>query len=352
MKAVISGVTGQDGSYLAEFLLEKGYEVIGFSRRVSVDTSERIKHLLDHPNFTFQEGDVSDCSYICNLLIKEKPDNFYNLAAQSHVATSFKQPMITTDINYLGVLNILNGIRDFSPETKIYQASTSEMFGSSFLSVGDQKFQNEVTPFSPQSPYAIAKLAAHHAIRLYRDSYGLFASAGILYNHESSRRGDKFVTKKITKWAKEFKKWKRSLVNQFCDYDYDEDYIYRINPESHDVIDKFPKLRLGNLDAYRDWGYAKEYVEAMVLMLEADTADDFVVATGETKTVREFLDEVFFYCFGSKEWNNFVVIDPEFYRPAEVDFLKGDSRKIKDKLGWEATTDFKQLVKVMINEDL
>lgn len=729
MKAVISGVTGQDGSYLAELLLEKGCTVIGFSRRVSVDTSERIRHILDHPNFTFEEGDICDYAYICNLLIKEKPDHFYNLAAQSHVATSFKQPIITTDINYLGVLNILNAIKDFSPETKLYQASTSEMFGSSYSIVNDSKVQDEKTDFRPQSPYAIAKLAAHHAIRLYRESYGLFACSGILFNHEcissfvpilyknkeeinidcvsdffekyvtgnsskvnddlkiwdqsgwvdikyassfkhdikndnkglrfvnsrnsvysvtndhvcileddtekpskelkvgdkvklteypenkelydidieicemlgmlvgdghisnkhgqftnkdnkvrkrfeylwekhcgdssyypsksgftgeevgrldlrsvktikdydlysnlvdvfghrykkipkqilntsvdgmeaflvgynlcdglksnpcrytfknfktnspvlaagllflvskvtgqkynitieesckhgkqqfyysinllsnnksptekykkikplldqgvpqrkihritgvsrsfikkvkngyipntthhlekcsneikkiidianydgwffdletssgtfaagvgqavihnSPRRGDKFVTKKIIKWIKAFKEWKTSPINQFSDIRFDKDYIISEN-------ERFPKLRLGNLDAIRDWGYAKDYVQAMHLMLDADTPDDFVVATGVANTVRDFLNDAFLYC-GIQDWTNFVIIDPEFYRPAEVDFLKGDSTKIREKLNWSPKVDLKQLIEVMFDEEL
>jgi len=355
MKAVISGVTGQDGSYLAELLLDKGFTVIGFSRRVSVDTSERIKHLIENPKFIFEEGDVCDYSYICKLLIKEKPDHFYNLAAQSHVGTSFSQPIVTTDINYGGVLNILNAIKDFSPKTKLYQASTSEMFGSAYSTKGDKKFQDENTIFSPQSPYAIAKLAAHHSVRLYRENYGLFACSGILFNHESPRRGDKFVTKKITNWLREFRVWKNTIDSQRVDASSDPDYILKRSSESLKgdgrITSRFPKLRLGNLDASRDWGYANDYVRAMHLMLETDTPDDYIVSTGETYTVRDFLDAAFFYCSVSN-WENFVVIDPKFYRPAEVDYLRGDSSKIREKLNWHPEVDFNKLIKLMIDEKI
>jgi GDPmannose 4,6-dehydratase len=351
MKAIISGVSGQDGSYLAELLLDKGFTVIGFSRRVSVDTSERIKHLFENPKFIFEEGDICDHSYICKLLIKEKPDHFYNLAAQSHVGTSFSQPIITTDINYGGVLNVLNAIKDFSPKTRLYQASTSEMFGSSYCTKGDDKIQDENTLFLPQSPYAIAKLAAHHSVRLFRENYGLFACSGILFNHESPRRGDKFVTKKITNWLREFRTWRTSRGNEFLDLNTNDDNNIISMTEEGIPIERFPKLRLGNLDASRDWGYANDYVQAMHMMLEADKPDDFVVATGETYTVRDFLDAAFFYC-SIEDWTNFVVIDPKFYRPAEVDYLKGDSSKIRNNLGWNPKIGFQQLVKMMIDEKI
>ena len=345
--AVVSGITGQDGSYLAELLLEKGYFVIGFSRRVSVDTSERIRHLLTNPNFQFEEGDVCDPLYITSLLGKYRVKEFYNLAAQSHVHTSFTQPVVTTQIDYLGPLNILNCIKEISPETKFYQASTSEMFGSCYdekLKIeGGTKYQDENTEMKPQSPYAIAKLAAHHAVRLYRESYNLFTCSGILFNHESPRRGEKFVTRKITKWIGEYVKWQNKPNVDRIIVDEDKDYILSTD-------DKFPKLRLGNLDAYRDWGHAKDYVRGMFMMMQHDTPDDYVLSTEESHTIREFLDEAFFYV-GIENWENNVVVDPKFYRPAEVDYLLGVSDKARKTLGWKPKYSFNQLVYEMCDHD-
>lgn len=356
--AVISGVTGQDGSYLAELLLSKGYFVIGFSRRVSVDTSERIKHLLTNTNFQFEEGDICDPLYITELLTKYRVEEFYNLAAQSHVHTSFSQPVVTTEIDYLGPLNILNCIKSLSPQTRFYQASTSEMFGDEYdvyegieITIGDEnincpiKYQDERTPFSPQSPYAIAKLAAHHACRLYRESYGLFTCSGILFNHESPRRGEKFVTRKITKWIGEFVNF--SEGRNLGELIPDDDFI--INKSNSF---KFPKLRLGNLEAFRDWGHAKDYVRAMWMMMQNDKPDDYVVATGESHTIREFLDEAFFAMNYDGDWEDLVVIDPKFYRPSEVDYLNGVYDKIETTLGWEPEYAFEDLVAEMVEADL
>jgi GDPmannose 4,6-dehydratase len=356
--AAISGVTGQDGSYLAELLLSKGYFVIGFSRRVSVDTSERIKHLLTNTNFQFEEGDICDPLYITELLTKYRVEEFYNLAAQSHVHTSFSQPVVTTEIDYLGPLNILNCIKSLSPQTRFYQASTSEMFGDEYdvyegieITIGDEnincpvKYQDERTPFSPQSPYAIAKLAAHHAVRLYRESYGLFTCSGILFNHESPRRGEKFVTRKITKWIGDYVKWQNKPNVDKIIVDEDKDYILSTD-------EKFPKLRLGNLDAYRDWGHAKDYVRAMWMMMQNDKPDDYVVATGESHTIREFLDEAFFAMNYDGDWEDLVVIDPKFYRPAEVDYLNGVYDKIETTLDWKPEYAFEDLVAEMVEEDL
>jgi GDPmannose 4,6-dehydratase len=356
--AAISGVTGQDGSYLAELLLSKGYFVIGFSRRVSVDTSERIKHLLTNTNFQFEEGDICDPLYITELLTKYRVEEFYNLAAQSHVHTSFSQPVVTTEIDYLGPLNILNCIKSLSPQTRFYQASTSEMFGDEYdvyegieITIGDEnincpvKYQDERTPFSPQSPYAIAKLAAHHAVRLYRESYGLFTCSGILFNHESPRRGEKFVTRKITKWIGDYVKWQNKPNVDKIIVDEDKDYILSTD-------EKFPKLRLGNLDACRDWGHAKDYVRAMWMMMQNDKPDDYVVATGESHTIREFLDEAFFAMNYDGDWEDLVVIDPKFYRPAEVDYLNGVYDKIETTLDWKPEYAFEDLVAEMVEEDL
>jgi GDPmannose 4,6-dehydratase len=369
--AVVSGVTGQTGSYLAEILLDKGYFVIGFSRRVSVDTSERIKHLLCKPNFLFEEGDICDPFYITQLLSRYRVAEFYNLAAQSHVGTSFKQPVVTSDINYGGVLNILNCIESGSPDTKFYQASTSELFGSNYdvASVAGSseisksvnytegsdvllKYQDENTALKPQSPYAIAKLAGHHTVRLYRESYGIFACAGILFNHESPRRGEKFVTRKITKWIGEFVRWqKQKQINPDqligCDM---ADEVYIGGRTSREQGFQFPKLRLGNLDAYRDWGHAKDYAMAMWMMLQHNKADDYVVSTEETHSIREFLNEAFGH-IGIWDWSDYVVIDPEFFRPAEVDYLCGKSTKARTVLGWKPEYSFKSLVKEMVEAE-
>ncbi len=329
MKAIIFGITGQDGSYLAELLLEKGYEVVGITRRVSVPTLIRVTHIL--PKIKIIEGDITDAFSVSNVIKEEEPDEIYNLAAQSHVGTSFKQPSLTWDVTAGGVLNILEAIRysGRKNDIKFYQASSSEMFGKNYnLREGFAemiKYQDEKTPFMPQSPYAIAKLAAHHLVRNYRDSYGIFACSGILFNHESERRGEKFVTRKITKWIGEF-------VASGMDKD-------------------FPALRLGNLDAKRDWGHAEDYVRGMWEMVQHETPNDYVVATGETHSVREFLDIAFRH-IGIDDWDDFVVIDPEFYRPAEVDYLLGIPAKAKRVLGWEPEISFQQLVERMVDSDV
>ncbi len=345
-KAIIFGITGQDGSYLAELLLEQGYEVVGVTRRVSVDTLQRVSHIL--PQIKIVEGDITDAFNVSNIVNEYKPEEIYNLAAQSHVATSFTQPSLTWDVTAGGCLNILEAIRysGRQDEIKFYQASSSEMFGKNFTESDDpelcckptagdvcvgiekivHKYQNEETPFAPQSPYAIAKLAAHHLVRNYRDSYGIFACSGILFNHESERRGEKFVTRKITKWIGEF------LLHREQGLD-------------------FPQLRLGNLDAYRDWGHAEDYVRAMWLMLQSESPDDYVVATGKTHSVRDFLDAAFGY-IGISDWGEYVVVDPEFYRPAEVDYLLGSPEKAKLQLNWSPSVPFTGLVHRMVEKDI
>ena len=336
MKAIITGITGQDGSHLADLLLDKGYEVVGITRRTSTDNTGRIKHLLDNENFHLESGDVTDVSSIVRILKKHNDSmqtEFYNLGAQSHVAESFKQPGSTWDITGKGVLNILQSIVDLDMKhIRFYQASSSEMFGASCDTDADpsqkigtmKRYQDENTKFLPQSPYAIAKCAAHYMTRLFREGYGLHASAGILFNHEGPRRGETFVTRKITKWIGDFVKSGRS--------------------------DDFPQLRLGNLDAYRDWGYAGDYVEAMWTMLQEKEPDDYVICTGETHTIREFLDVAFEH-IDIKDWTQYVVVDPEFYRPAEVDYLRGRNKKSKEKLGWKPKHSFEDLVKLMVDHD-
>ena len=319
-KALITGIMGQDGSYLAELLLEKGYEVHGIIRRSSSFNTGRIEHLYQdfHVNDArvfLHYGDLADGSALSRLLEKIQPDEIYNLAAQSHVRVSFDIPEYTADVVALGTIRILDAIKETEIKTKFYQASTSELYGKVV-----ETPQTEKTPFYPRSPYACAKLYSYWITINYRESYDMYACNGILFNHESPRRGETFVTKKITH------------------------AIARILKKEQD------KLYLGNLDAKRDWGYAKDYVEAMWLMLQQDKAEDYVIATGETHSVREFLDEAFGLV--GLDWKKYVEIDPRYYRPAEVDLLLGNPAKAKEKLGWKPKTTFKELVKIMLEYDL
>ena len=325
--AIIFGVTGQDGSYLTDLLLSKDYRVVGVARRSSVDTTERLSQSIKNTDFTIVEGDITDAFCVSDIINKFEPDEVYNLAAQSHVGTSFKQPTLTWDVTAGGCLNILEAIRvsPRSNEIKFYQASSSEMFGKNFTSTSYGKYQDEDTAFMPQSPYAIAKLAAHHLVRNYRDSYGIHASSGILFNHESERRGENFVTRKITKW-----------IGRFIASGRDED---------------FPKLGLGNLKARRDWGHAKDYVRGMWLMLQQEEPDDYVIATGETHSVEEFLEYAFEHA-GLGNWDEYVYIDPKFFRPAEVDYLLGNPSKATAKLGWEPEIKFEELAQKMVEADI
>jgi len=318
-RALITGITGQDGSYLAELLLAKGYEVYGIIRRSSSFNTGRIDHLIkdshDNPKLRLMYGDMLDSSVLSNILRTVRPDEIYNLAAQSHVRVSFDIPEYTSDSVALGTLRLLEAIRQENMEITFYQASSSEMYGKVL-----QVPQNEQTQFNPRSPYACAKVFAHNITKTYREAYNMFACTGILFNHESPRRGETFVTKKITKAVARIKLGKQQ-------------YLY-----------------LGNLGAKRDWGYAPEYVEAMWKMLQQSEPDDFVIATGETHSVQEFVEEA----FGLVElnWKDHIRIDPNYYRPAEVDILLGDCSKAKQKLGWEPKTKFKQLVKIMLEADL
>ena len=347
MKAIIFGITGQDGSHLAELLLSKGYQVVGVSRRVSIDNTQRLRHLTNEDGFELVSGDITDAHSVMNVLKRNgKVEEVYNLAAQSHVAVSFNQPGLTWDITGKGCLNILQSLVDLGmTDTRFYQASSSEMFGKNYdVSRNSEKFQSEETKFLPQSPYAIAKCAAHYMTRLFREGYGIHASAGILFNHEGPRRGETFVTRKITKWIGEFVNF--SEGRNLGELIPDDDLI--INKSSSF---KFPKLRLGNLEAFRDWGYAGDYVEAMWMMLQKDSPDDYVICTGKTHTIREFLDVAFSHV-GINDWSDYVVQDPEFYRPAEVDYLRGDNSKAKEKLGWEPKHSFQDLVKLMVDSDV
>lgn len=336
-KALITGITGQDGSYLAELLLEKGYEVHGIIRRASSFNTERIDHLYKDPHINnvkmfLHYGDLSDSSSISRLIEKIQPDEIYNLAAQSHVKVSFDNPEYTADVTALGTVRILDAIKDAKIKTKFYQASTSELFG-----LVQETPQKETTPFYPRSPYGCAKMYSYWIVVNYRESYGMYACNGILFNHESPRRGETFVTRKIT----------RGLARILAGKD---DCLY-----------------LGNLDSKRDWGYAKDYVEGMWMMLQQKKPDDFVLATGETHSVREFIEEACKIASIDLMWKGkkekevgidkktkkaIIKIDPRYYRPAEVDLLLGDPSKARKLLKWKPKTKFKELVKIMMEADL
>lgn len=321
-RAFITGITGQDGSYLTELLLQKGYEVHGLMRRTSTFNAARIDHLLEETGASADRliihyGDLTDPARLTNLMLEVQPDEIYNLGAQSHVFHSFEEPEMTSDVTGLGALRLLEAVRNagLTQDARFYQASSSEMFGK--VSVMPQK---ENTPFHPRSPYGVAKVMAYWATVNSRETQGMFACNGILFNHESPRRGETFVTRKITLG------------------------LARI------VSKKQAMLSLGNMDAKRDWGYAKDYVEAMWLMLQQPKPDDFVVATGETHTVREFVEEAFSYM--GLDWKKYVVTDPRHLRPAEVDMLIGDATKARQQLGWRPRVDFRGLVRLMVNADL
>lgn len=311
--ALITGITGQDGSYLAEFLLQKGYRVIGMARRTSTLNFHRLTHIQDQIELV--PGDLGDQVSLIHLLEEYKPEEIYNLAAQSFVQTSWNQPVFTGDITGLGVTRVLDAIRFVNAKIRFYQASSSEMFGKVV-----EVPQSEATPFYPRSPYGVAKVYGHWITVNYRESYDLHATSGILFNHESPRRGLEFVTRKITHHVARIK---LGLANE---------------------------VRLGNLDSQRDWGYAGDYVRAMWLMLQQDNPEDYVVATGETHSVQEFLEEAFGYV--NLDWHDYVVQDPRYMRPAEVDLLVGDATKANKKLGWRPTVSFQELVRMMIDADL
>jgi len=312
-KALITGITGQDGSYLAEFLLEKGYKVYGMVRRASTENFERINHIRD--KIQLEQADLLDQLSIIELIKKTKPDEIYNLAAQSFVPTSWNQPVLTGEFNALGVTKILEGIRLVNPKIKFYQASSSEMFGKV-----REVPQNEKTPFYPRSPYGVAKVYGHFVTVNYRESYGIFACSGILFNHESPRRGKEFVSRKITDGVAQIK------------------------------IGLSKKLYLGNLEAKRDWGYAGDYVKAMWRMLQKDKAEDFVIATGVNHSVKDLVKIAFQHV--GLDWKKYVKVDSKLVRPAEVDILLGDPSYARKKLGWKPEVKFENLIKMMVNADL
>ncbi len=314
--ALITGINGQDGSYMADFLLDKGYKVYGMERRASVKIRENTKHLESNPNFEFIIGDLSDQNSLLRCLKTTHATEVYNFAAQSFVGESWNTPEQTSDITGLGVLRMLEAIREYGEPVKFYQASSSEIFGRMV-----ENPAKESTPFYPRSPYGVAKLYGHWITKNYRESYQMFNVSGILFNHESERRGIEFVTRKITNG------------------------VARISLGLQDVIE------LGNIDASRDWGYAPDYVEAAWMMLQQDKPDDYVIATGVTQTIRHFLD-VAFNTVGISDWNKYVIVNPKFFRPAEVEVLCGDATKAKEVLGWQPKTSFETWVKRMVDSDI
>ncbi|HOZ03216.1 MAG TPA: GDP-mannose 4,6-dehydratase [Candidatus Woesebacteria bacterium] len=315
-KAFITGITGQDGSYLAELLLEKGYQVYGLTRRTSTQNFARIEHLIENPNLKLISGDLIDQHSITHALKEIQPDEVYNLAAQSFVQASFEQPVLTGEFTALGVVRVLEAVKLACPQARFYQASSSEMFGKV-----RETPQNEDTPFYPRSPYGVAKVYGHWITVNYRESFNLFAVSGILFNHESPRRGLEFVTRKIT------------------------------NAVARIKLGKQTHIELGNLDAKRDWGYAKDYVEAMWLMLQQPKPEDYVIATGETHSVKDFL-ELACQVAGLGDWQQYYHHNPAFDRPAEVDLLIGDASKAKKQLSWQPTVNFPQLVEIMVKAEL
>jgi GDPmannose 4,6-dehydratase len=332
-QAFITGISGQDGSYLAEFLLGKNYEVHGILRRSSVFTTQRIDHLFDHPNFHTYHGDLTDSSNLHKLISRIEPDEIYNLGAQSHVAVSFEVPEYTGEVDALGAIRLLDAIRDTKVATRLYQASTSELFGGLPATAP----QSETTPFYPKSPYGAAKLYAHWLTVNYREAYQLYACNGILFNHESPRRGATFVTKKITQAVANIRKGRQKFV------------------------------RLGNLDVSRDWGHAKDYVEAMWLMLQQSRPNDYVIATGKTTTVRRFVELAFKEIEVDVVWRGagpdevgldratgevMIMVDPIYFRPAEVELLQGDASRARKELGWHPKTSLEELVRIMVAYDL
>ena len=311
-KAFITGITGQDGSYLAEILLEKGYDVYGMIRRSSSFNTARIDHIFGDIELVF--GDLTDGSVLNQLMRTIRPDEVYNLGAQSHVRVSFDVPEYTADTDAMGTLRLLDAIREEGVECRFYQASSSEMFGQAA-----EIPQRETTPFHPRSPYGVAKVFSYWITRNYREAYGMYAVNGILFNHESPRRGPTFVTRKITRAVGAILRGEQS------------------------------ELRMGNLDARRDWGFARDYMEGAWQMLQGDEPDDYVLATGETHSVEEFLEEAFTYA--GLDWHDYVTIDPRYFRPSEVDILIGDYSKAKEQLGWEPTVRFQELVRMMVDAD-
>lgn len=340
-KAVISGIKGQDASYLAELLLSKGYAVIGIERRCSAPDYSNIKHLVEHPNLTIECGDITDFGSIARIVKQYEPDEFYNLCAQSFVGSSWDEPISTCQIDFVGVCNCLEAVRLFAPKCKFFQASTSEVFGDVVTDV-----QNEESPARPRSIYGAAKLGAESLVKVYRESYNMTACFARSFNHESERRGKQFVTRKITDYiGRTFNIVEKYAIDNKLTHSTNQ--VYKICLENGLI----KPLHLGNLGAKRDWSHAEDVVKAMYLILQSEKPDNYIIASGKTRTIKEFLNKAF-SVINIENWKPYIFVDPKFYRPAEVNLLCGDYSKIKEELGWEPTIKFDELVDRMVKHDI
>lgn len=356
--AIVTGAPGQDAFYLTSLLLELGYHVICTYRYSSSPLQERLKDYPDsvgNADLEYRCLDISDPSGVSSIIAEVEPDEVYNLAAASHVGESFKNPYSVFDVNTIGVLNWLNAIVNIYPSARFYQASTSELFGSNYTFLNNKKFQDENTPLSPNSPYGVSKLAAHNLVRIYRDSYNIYACAGVLMNHESPHRGEQFVTRKITKWLGEFVKWtrdSRSIVPEEndCRVTTDDSHDIHLVDEFNNPVSKFPKLRLGNVRAVRDWSHARDMVRGMHLMLQQEKPQDFVLCSGKSHSILDFM-QVAFNEIGVKDCSEYWIVDPKFYRPCEVEYLQGKNTKARSILEWRPEISFEELVKEMVDHD-
>lgn len=349
--ACITGVLGQDGANLAKLLLDKDYKVIGLHRRYSTPNYWRLEELgiLNHPNLVLKEGDICDNHFMTQLIMRYKFDEFYNTAAMSHVGSSFECPDYTMEVDGNAVVGMLEAIRQYSIHTKFYQCSTSELWGNNFTLKDSRKVQNEDTPFSPTSPYSVAKMAAHYSVKLYREAYSIFAVAGILHNHDGPLRGDNFLTRKVAKWVAGYSKWRDKYPIGYFVFDKNE--IYIAGRTSREQGLQYEKLKLGNLDSVRDIGNSEDYVEAMWLMLQQSTPKDYVIGTGVPTTMREFVSMAF-KVVGIDDWENYVEFDKSLLRPSEVNFLCADASNANRELGWKPKTTVQELAKIMVEADI
>lgn len=354
--ACVSGVLGQDGAFLTKLLLEKDYKVIGLHRRYSTPNYWRLEELdiLNHPSLSLKEGDICDNHFMTQLITRFKFDEFYNTAAMSHVGSSFECPDYTMEVDGNAVIGMLEAIRQYSPHTKFYQCSTSELWGNNYTEIDGRKVQNENTSFCPTSPYSVAKMAAHYAVRLYREAYGIFAVAGILHNHDGPLRGSNFLTRKVTLWIANFIKFKNNTEQGYnLDFNINPGYITRLKDTSGGYIcgEKIPKLKLGNLDSVRDIGSSQDYVEAMYLMLQQNKPTDYVIGTGIPTSMKEFVSYAF-QSVGIQDWDNYIEIDKGLFRASEVNYLCADARKAYEELGWKPKTTVRELAKIMVETDI
>ena len=346
-KVVITGVTGMDGSVMSKYLLSLGYIVIGIKRRTSTENTWRIKEILDHPNFTLVEGDITDIYSIIEILKKHKPQYVLNFAAMSHVGTSFEQPQLTWDVTANGAINVMNACKLVDTNIKIFQASTSEMFGSNYSIKNGEKIQDHDTVIAPNSPYAVSKNSSHDYARVMRESYGMFVCPVILFNHTHTTRGENFVERKITRYVGRFKKWVDET--RFCNEDFEGSEFNENISVGNKVL---PKLRLGNIESYRDFGWSEDYMEAVWKIMNSKKPEDYIIATGKTYKIKEIIELAFNQIGWGEHWEKLIYIDPAFYRPNEVPYLCGSYEKLKNDLGWEPKHNIEQIITKMVKYDI